>query len=406
MPVRVLIAENDQELRNELKEIVTHSGYEVAGVARDSQEAIQLVMQFSPHVALISQSLPGVSGLMTCEMLSALSPDVMPVLITDSKSPDVVDGALRSGARAVIAKPVNPNQLAQRIEELADVRGRRDSEEFAQWKDPARFPKIVSVTGARGGVGKSTIAANLAIVLARQQKDAVLLFDLYTQFGDIPSMFNVSPKGTLVDVMPTGEDMDADIIENSVTKHPSGVNILITSNDPMPLDAITNEVMDNLLYVLKRKYRYIIIDAPPMLHHTTLNVLAHSNLILLVANMLDLTTVADTRKFYDAIRQEQIPREVVGVVLNRVARENKIQVEDVERLFECCILARIPNDPRLVDAVNQGIPLAQGDQDSAFIRSITAMSRRITGAADADPSQEETPAKRSIFRLRKQTNES
>ncbi len=401
MAVRVLIAGNDSELRNELKGIVTDSGYEVAGMARDSQEAIQLVLQFAPHVALVSQDLAGASGLVTCEMLSALAPDVMPILIADSKTTDLADAALRSGARAIVHKPLNPVQLAQRIEELAEVQSRRTSEEFLQWKDITRFPEIVSVTGARGGVGKSTIASNLAIVLARAQKEKVLLFDLYTQFGDIPTMFNVTPKSTLVDVIPASDDLDVDMIDNSITRHPSGLDILVTTVDPLPINAISDEYMDNLLYVLKRRYRYVVIDVPPLLHRTTINVAAHSNLVLLVASLYDLTTVADTRKFFDALRQEQIPVEKLGIVLNRVSRENRLQAAEVEQLFECCVLAHFPNEPRLGEAVDHGVPLALQDGDSPFVRSMVTLAERVMGVPASAPEPTQTPLKRRLFSLRK-----
>lgn len=379
MPVRVLIAEYDRALRDEIKEMVVSDGNcEVVGLARDGQEAIQMAMQSAPHVALISYDLPGMNGPQTCEVLSVLTPDVMTILVAAARSPEQADLAMRAGARGLVIKPCEPGQLRTVIEELAGVRARRESSDILQWADPSLFPKIISITGAKGGVGKSTIAVNLSIVLADSFPRKVALVDFYTQFGDIPTMMNIVPTGTISDMVPICKELDADVVNNYVTKHPSGVDVLATSVEPLPPDAVTIECLDNLFYILKHTYRYIIVDVPPMLYSSTLHVLANSTLILLVASLTDLTTLTDTKKLYDALRDQHMAKESIGIVLNRVAKGNRLKASDIEDMFEHRVLVHIENDDRVTQSANQGRPLAMADRNSPFCRGVRSLADVLT----------------------------
>ena len=401
MSVRVLIAEYDQETRHALRDLVCSAGKcEVVGLARDGQEAVQMAMQYLPDIAFISYDLPGISGPQTCEIMSALGPGIMSVLVAEAKSQDRIVCAMRSGARALVARPLEEPEVQKLIASLADVRERRNSVEVQEWKDPARFPKVISVTGGKGGVGKTTIAINLAVLLAKRLPNKVALIDLYTQFGDVAAMLNLTPRRTIAELVPDTKELDFDLVENYITKHPCGVHVLVTSLDPVPLDAVSIECLDNLLYVLKHRYRYVVVDVPPMLHTTTLHVLARSNIILLVANLFDVTTATDTKKFYDALREESIAEENIKVVLNRVSKVNRLHTADIEQMFDCDLLAHIPNDGRLVNAVNQGMPLMVNDGDSPIGRSMSRLATAVAGTGEENSPGDRTSKKKSIFRTR------
>jgi pilus assembly protein CpaE len=194
-------------------------------------------------------------------------------------------------------------------------------------------------------------------------------------------MMNIHPERTMLDLMPlVGEgELDTEMMHSYVAKHPSGVDVLITSVKPAALDGLSTDCLDNILYVLKRSYRYIVMDVPAMLQTITLHALAHSNIVFLIANLFDLTTASDTIKLADALEEDSIPRENINIVINRVSKSNQIQSKDIMRVFEGRVLAYVPNDSRLVTTINQGTPLALSGGDSPWKQSIEELADLAAG---------------------------
>lgn len=384
MAARVLIAEHNLESRNRMREAVGEGGrVEIIGMARDGQEAIQMALKLQPDVAIISDDLPGIPGIKTCEMLNAIAPDVMPVLVSSRQDAAQTANAMQLGIRAVVSKTSSAETLINLIEDLAEIRNRRLSKEIQEWKDAARFPKIVSVTGAKGGVGKSTIAVNLAVTLAKRLPRKIALFDLYTQFGDVSTMLNVVPKHTITDLFSASPELDAEMVKDYVTHHPSGVDVLVTAVEPSPLNAVGVEFLDSLLYTLKNNYRYIVIDMPHMLQELTFSTLISSDEILLIANLLDVTTIADTKKLYDTLLKEHFIKENIKIVLNRESRINRLNLKDVERVFSGCRLYHLANDNGMTTAVNQGTPIVLTAPDSSFAHDMLLLANAVMGLDNA-----------------------
>lgn len=380
MPVRLLIAEKQPEIRQQILDMaIAPEQYELAGCARDGQETIELAMTLSPDIVIVADDIPGINSLQTCEILSTIAPNVLTVIASDAKTVERMDIAMRAGARAFITKPIDPRQFATMTGLLEDLRSRMKSDEYMEWNDSSRYPKILTVTGAKGGVGKTSVAVNLAVSLAKHLPEKVALLDMCTQFGDVATMMNIAPRNTIVDMVAHTRELESDVVQSYMTKHASGVHVLITTATPVPYDAISAQCMENLLYILRRLYRYVVIDIPPMLNPASLQLLSRSNYVILVANLWDLATIAGTKTLYDTLVAENISKKVIKVALNRVSRSNAVQMGDIAKILDCEILAEIPNDQRLVSSVNQGVPLMMNDIDTPFARSFDQIAATLMG---------------------------
>jgi pilus assembly protein CpaE len=130
--------------------------------------------------------------------------------------------------------------------------------------------------------------------------------------------------------------------------------------------------------VLKRQYRFIVVDVPPFLHSGTLYMLAHSQAAVLVANLYDLTTASDTQKLLQTLRGGYVPQERLHVVLNRVSRQNQLQVPDLEKALGQPVAGVVPNDGRIVPAsINAGVPFVMTHPRSHLAEAVRNLAQAL-----------------------------
>lgn len=370
--LKVLIAAKDRQTRDQLRQLVLASGCEVAATAMDGQEAVQLAMHLRPDIALLRADLPIYDGMEAAQMLGNAAPDVWSVLLGNGlEQPDVVREAMKCGVRAYLPAELSEAQLGETLGGLAQIR--------RPVAIAAELPKVVVVTGGRGGLGKTTIATSLATFLAQRHPGKVVLFDLYVQFGDVATSMNVAPSKGLCEVAQAPEDIDLDLIESCMVEHETGLKVLVSSTEPERIDALSLDVTEATIHALKRAYTYIIVDMPPILHDTTLYVLSLAYRMLLVTNMFDMPTVRDCKKLYDVVvsRSYVLP-EKVAIVANRVSKKHDhLSERDLERVFGRPIAAQVPNDPRLVHLLNQGVPFIKAYPRSQLVAAIEKIAREF-----------------------------
>ncbi|MCC6442950.1 MAG: response regulator [Armatimonadetes bacterium] len=396
MMIRVLVAVRAPTEREQLRRTLFEQGIEVVGLAQDGQEALQMSLQLKPDVCLIDADLSVLNGFQATELIVLGSPETLVILISDRDDPAHLRDAMRAGARDCLARPVQPVLLLETIKKVYEVEEKRRSPEFVSAIDPSRLPRTVSVTGAKGGIGKTTIAVNLAISLLQETRDRTVLVDFYTQFGDVGMMLNINPKRTITDLIPMLDELDADLLEDHMMVHETGLKVLLGAATPQPLDILTVHGIESILNILKRTYRIIVIDVPPILHAGTLYVLSHSHLVVLVANLFDLTTINDTKMFYEALGGSYISREKIKVILNRVSKQNRLQTTDVEKALGQPVSAHIPNDGRLVPtSINQGLPVTLSHPTAPVSQSLRSLARSFL--EDGKPALSEQPKRKGLF---------
>lgn len=377
---RVLIAAKERGLRDQLRRfVVSNDKYEVAGTAVDGQEAVQLAVLMRPDITIINADLPIYSGLEASEMIGLAAPEVRNIIIGDGEADThLLRKAMRSGARAYLASPVVESELIEAIESLARIGERKESPEFATATDPALLPKLVVVTGGKGGVGKTSIAASLSMCLAQAHPNKVALIDMYTQFGDVSTMLNIQPKKSLVDLAMASDEVDLETLESYMSEHETGLKVLVTALNIQPIDALSVGYAESVIHALKRKYTYIVVDLPPILHATTLYVLSHCYKLVLVTTMFDLPGIRDGKELYDTVVGTYVPEEKVTLVANRVSKFDRLTPEDLERLFGRPITVQVPNDRRLVNAVNQGIPFVKVYTKSPLVAAVQKIQEELS----------------------------
>jgi pilus assembly protein CpaE len=220
--IRVLIADSNPPSREQLRSnLATDEDIEIVSMARDGQEALQQAHQFQPDIALLAADLAVQDGYRTAEYLAGVGYlRTQSIIIADSSSEDSFRKALRAGAKDHLTRPIERARLIAAVKEVYNEEQQRHSPAFAQAADPQRTAKILAVTGAKGGIGKTTFCANLAVALAQETGEPTCLIDLYVQYGDVGMLLNMAPKRTMAELASLDPaEVDEQLVADCLQQH-------------------------------------------------------------------------------------------------------------------------------------------------------------------------------------------
>lgn len=398
--IRVLIADSQAIRREHLRAALAADGeMEIVGQARDGQEAVQRAYALQPDLVLLAADLSVQDGFVTAELLASSGLPLQSILFSEGSHPDDLRRAMRAGVREHLPWPCSDADLCAALRGVHEDSLRRRTSDFAAAADPRAGARVLAVSGAKGGIGKTTLAVNLAAALAVETGEPTVLLDLYTQFGDAALLLNLTPRRTLADLVRLDPaELDERLLDDYLGRHESGLRLLAGATAPLPLDALTPGGLDRILGLLKNCYRYLVLDVPPVLHATTLHALTHAHAVILVANLFDLTTLADSKLWLEAMLGQHVARESVQILLNRVAPRNRLQVADIERTLGQTAVCLVPNDGKLVPhSVNAGVPFVLSHPSSRVAQSVYGLARRLASEPAAVLTAAAMPARRAAF---------
>jgi septum site-determining protein MinD len=242
---------------------------------------------------------------------------------------------------------------------------------------------VISIYGTKGGVGKTVIAANLAVSLAMQEKRVALL-DIDLQFGpDMGKMLNLKRRETIFSLIPHLQQLKkSGSLKKYMNSHPSGVDILSAVSKPREIPQITPERLKDVLDLLKKEYEFIIIDAGSFFSDILISLFDNSNLILLVATP-DVLSVYQTEWSIDTVESLHFPLNMVKIVLNRAESRGGVRWEDVRSALRCDVIAHLPSDGRTVGlAVNRGEPFVTDTPRSKVAEAVKKLAQTLISRED------------------------
>lgn len=396
--VTVLVADDSGEARENMRKLLRFDEeVEVVGEAENGQVALERAKELHPNVILMDINMPVMDGIEATERLSVEVPESGVVMISVQGESEYLRKAMMAGAREYLVKPFAGDDLTNAIKRVAELEGKRRQGRQPD-APPVRTGKVIAVFSAKGGVGKTTLAANLAVALTTDFKSRVALVDLDLQFGNIGVLMDIAPPRTIADLV-RENSMDTDLVESYLVSHPSGVRILPAPLRPEQAETITGTHVDRILAALRQLADYVIVDTPQSFSETTLTVLDHADLILLVAT-LELPAVKNVKLSLDVMATLNYPADKIRLVLNRYSDEIGIPREDLEKSLHFPVSARIPSDGRAVVAsVNKGVPFYTTDPKAKVSQAVRELAAQVAGAGDQVAAPAEIPHRFSVSRL-------
>lgn len=326
-----------------------------------------------------------------CRDLSFTFPHIVVILLVPAEELNYKK-AMHAGAVDAVGLPGSETEIMQAARDaeqsLMDKMNRLKGESFREQQVDGR---VLTVYGTKGGVGKTTLAVNLAVALTKSGLRVAVL-DLDLQFGDVGIFFDVQPKRTIYEWVKEGQDQSAGEIDRYMIHHSSGVEILPAPLRPEFAEVIGGEHVGLVIGQLKRAYDYVIVDTPPSLVEASLVALENSQDILIVTAM-DLPTLKNSKLGIETLESLGL-KDRMKVVLNRDTKVEGIRLDMVENIIGMPVFARIPSEGKVVvSSVNRGVPFVLSNPREAVTRSVFSIASKL----QSDLRQTSNAPSRSIF---------
>ncbi|MDF2532282.1 MAG: pilus assembly protein CpaE, partial [Clostridia bacterium] len=337
-------------------------------------------------------NMPEMDGIRAAKTITESGLDGSIIMMSIQEEREYIKKAMSAGARDYVVKPFKVNELLDTIKRIFQVDQAKKKKIANPITASKLQSKVISVFSTKGGVGKTTIATNLAVAIAATTKKKVALLDFDLQFGDVAISLNLYVKNTITELIKdmSNVEHENDMIEEYMLAHYSGVKVLAAPTKPENAEYVNAEHIKKIISIMKGRFEYIIIDTAQGFDDTVITALDESDTILYIST-LDLPSIKNTKNGLEVMKTLNYSNEKVRVVVNKSNESFGIKHLDFKAALNVDLWAIIPDDLASVAiSVNNGHPLVSHRKSSAVSKRIFKLAQTI--------SQGEKP-KKSIFKI-------
>jgi len=340
----------------------------------------------APFVVVTAPSVPSSVGFEAARAADSCDAHTAVVIVASAVDTDLLRSAMKAGVTDVVAATDPATEIARAIIDAyaaAETRAETALEEA----EPARQApggRVVTVFSTKGGVGKTVLATNLGVALAKWLNCKTALVDLDLQFGDVGIMLGLAPDRTITDVAASIERLDVDLLRGHMTHHESGLDVLLAPVRPEDAETVTTGRIGRILALLREMYDVVVIDTAATLDEVVLAALDRSDAVYAVT-MMDVASIKNLRISTQKLTQLGYDNGLLHVVLNRADSKVWLQPHEVERAVGAEIFARIPSDRIVPRSVNKGTPVVIDEPKSDVAKAIVGIARSVAACAGEEP---------------------
>jgi pilus assembly protein CpaE len=416
--IRVLVVDDIPETRDHLTKLLGfESDIDVVGSAASGREALEMATRLSPDVVLMDINMPDMDGIAATEQLAAAAPAAAVVMMSVQGEADYLRRSMLAGAREFLVKPFSSDELTASIRQVSarerDKQSRMAVTAVAAAGGPASTMArsseagepglIVAVFSPKGGVGRTTIAVNLAVAAATELGKKVVIMDGSFQFGDVGVLLNLNPKSkSIADLIPELDAGDLESIDTFLINHTAGIRVLLAPPSPETAEMITASGVKKVLERLRADHDLVVVDCTSYFNDTTLAILDAADVILTVLS-LEITSVKNMRLFLEVAEQLGYESGKVRLVLNRADSALGIRLADVEHSIGRKVDETVVSDGRsVVYALNRGVPFFLSNREAQVSQDILRLAHSVIGDKPAAGTIEDRKStqKKSMFAWR------
>ncbi len=391
MPGKILIVDDDIDTLQLVGTMLERQGYQILA-ANGGQKALDTAQDEKPDLVILDIMMPGMDGYEVARRLRANDGTAyIPIIMFTAKAQvgDKVEG-FEAGADDYLTKPTHPAELIARVRTVLS----RPKTGALVMEDGDTEPSTVlahttAIISAKGGLGVSTLAINLAVSLQTQSEERVILAELRPGHGDIGIYLGYTNYTKSLNNLLARKESElkpADV-EGQLVTHGSGVQLLLSTYRPTDTQFSAPKQMETVVNALRRMSRYLVLDLGVGLPESTRKVLTLADVIIVV---LEPTphTIVQTRALLDALAQSGIDRrQVKAVLVKRERSEITLQPPEVQKLLNFPLTAVITPAPELAyQAAQQHEPMVLRDPESITsqqMMKLAALAAQSTPKAEA-----------------------
>ncbi|MEW1797176.1 AAA family ATPase [Streptomyces niveus] len=339
MTTRILPVVGDADAARSITTLLSQlPDAEPAGPVGDSTSLIDTLARLAtesidelPEVVLVHERIGPVPALELIREVALRFPAVGVILVTADVSPGLFSAAMDSGARGLVGLPLSYEELAQRVQAAAawSVGVRRH---LGHGGDVFTGPggTVVTVSGAKGGVGTTVAAVQLALA-AKASGMSVALADLDLQAGDVASYLDVQFRRSIVDLA-TIQDISPRVLQDAVFTHHTGMGLLLAPGEGERGEEINDRSVRQIVSALRNRYEVVIVDCGTQTTSANAAAIEMADTSLLVTTP-DVVAVRAAKRMVKLWDRLQIRKaEETTIVVNRYMRNTEIQPPLIEKI--------------------------------------------------------------------------
>ena len=291
--------------------------------------------------------------------------------ISDTPEVDLIVRVMRLGVKEFLSSPIIKTEFFDVLKRVA--------EQLNGQNQKTTKSRMITVFSNKGGIGKTSVAANLAFELAKITKENVALVDLNFQFGDITTFMDLHPTFNISYMLKNPDKINKDFLLNTMEKYKNS-SLYVLADPPVfkQAEEISRKEIENLISVLKETFSYIIVDAESSFNAKNITTLDNSDLILLVT-VANLPALRNTQRCLELFEKLGYDREKTQIVVNRYMENDEIKESDVEKVLSKEIYWKIPNNYfAIMTAINKGIPVSILNGSTNIAQSYKELAQKIS----------------------------
>jgi pilus assembly protein CpaE len=370
--LNVVVLTEDMDLRIHVKNRLSSDAFVISGYSDFSSAAMLKIESMFPDVILCAvKGGVDVAQMAFIQNIYCTVVGCVLILMTDSMSVDLVNRAAQAGIRQVVQMDIEPQELTENITVAASLERQRSSD----LKIGARTrSRVIGFFCGKGGTGKTTMAVNTAVALAKKGK-RVMLIDCDLQFGDVNLLLDLEPKDTIVELVQERGGIMIDNIRTFSMVHSSGVNVLCAPKSAEFAELVTARHIETIIDVLRPYFDFIIVDMPPTFNDVSIAAIENCDELMLIYN-LEILSLKNAKVCLDILEQIQ-QKDKAQLIINKNIN-SLIKIRDFENMFDQPVFGTVTNDVKTANiCLNKGQPIVIAMPKTPIAKEMMAVAQKI-----------------------------